>query len=359
MALVAEVKKLSAEVAAANSATEAEPLLRRLHDTLFPPTDLPAENPSVHLLDRVESLLREINFEATAAERKGGKKPLRHRAAPISGDLVVLECVLLLAHLLLSCAAYGPEKTASAVSRRRIRRLDTLVIPTLLASTRVLPSQLREVGLWQPWVYFAERAEKATTMAEVLSPEWEDFLISLKTNCCCDFLPVIAKKTFARAKLQMSSSTSEAAAQQSGGTVDCPSWADGVQQQQHIRSAPRSTTATGTVSVNGSLARAPFSPLKSSRSARAIPAYLITKRAPRSGAPTRETAATERKETDPSHTQSGDSPSPPRHFVSDSEDSNSVLALETPVKRRRRLGSLCCIPPSPDRLHTNNDKSYS
>lgn len=313
-AVAEEAQGLAAAIAACATAAEAWPLLGQLHGVLFP-TD---GGDSGGLRARVRGLTEAVGVTSAPSRRKGaGRRGQTAEQQTTARGLALLEAALRLADIFLTAAA----GEAASVTAGQLRRLDAAV-PAALALGAVTPAGLRDGLLQRPWDAFAEWAAGAGPGC--LGAGLTDCLEYIKTNQHCDFIP--------RLRAPPADVPPGIAAAAAAG---CLSWAEGAQRagprQQQAR-VPRSRAGLTTPSATGA------------SGSHGIPAYLLSRRAPAAAPPH---PASTVPPWEALQQGGGGRPHPVAYtLMSDSEDSNSLLATETPIKRRRVDPSLY-VPPSP------------
>ncbi|CCW64515.1 unnamed protein product [Phytomonas sp. EM1] len=276
------------------------------------------------VLNRVRGVLCNTHFHVKVlkVKKSATMRQTEHK-------FLVLEVIAFLGDIFLSVAS-GEDP-----SLKVIKRLDQYLLPQLFLTTSVNSELLCEIALKSP-LNILHNASQKDPQVRCIVDRLEETLLSWKTNYGCDFLlsrPTVSKDT------DMPPSASLLREVANLNTVR--------EVPQHSR-RPAAACAVWDAS---SYSRQPDH-RSLLHSVRKIPAYLLTKR--------------QRKFTDEHYLESSSPPlsksisetSPlnsKEEFSlpdapSDSGDSDSLAAFETPVKRRRADPSLF-VPPSPNRTY--------
>lgn len=334
---------------------ELEKSVAALHDLLFvvPEGDVATTK---SLKQRVSELLG-THFPTF-------KKAQKRRPGGIPALLVETLCVL--AHLLLSAADDSDEGTMQDI----VNRLTGYLLPIVFMRTRLTPLILRDTALRSPWAEFARafQAKTGGVKSERIRPRLRDALQDLSVNFGCDFLYDRQRGS----ALKTSDVTTKTIAPTAPHSSTLEAWSqnlrggsDHVNEAGAETSVPAPETALPMVTPGRPLSTClSWSAVVQKRpstadkrtSSHGIPFYLLTKRRTLKGAePASASAGMWTGETGGrlarEDTEGYGGNTRLRGFIDEvSEDSNSILALESPVKRRR-LDTSAVVPPSPDRMN--------
>ncbi|CCW72246.1 unnamed protein product [Phytomonas sp. Hart1] len=298
----------------------ASKLLDQLQEVLFGDIKLDCSD----ALNRAREVLCDARFHAKTSKvkRSATMRQTEHR-------LLVLEVVAHLGDVFLSTAS-GKEPNP-----KMIKRLDQLLLPQLFLTTSVNSELLCEVALKSPLRILNNASQKDPQVRDIMD-KLEATLFSWKTNYGCDFL--LPRST---------------ALKSTNKTFGSPFFCEVVDTNAkkdnypHVRHPVAPCAVWDANSYN--CQPAPRSPPHSMRK---FPAYLLNKRRHNflDGRYSNVSSSILSKSIDDPLPLNSKTEFPLSDIPSDSGDSDSLSAFETPVKRKRADSSLF-VSPSPDRTY--------